>query len=60
VIDRYSLELLTSDVTAMRGKVRTISDQLRSCGDTVFKDGVTAFLQARLSFFTASPCSSIV
>ena len=49
------MESLTSDVTAVRGKVKAVKDQLQSCRDVAFNSGVAAFLQARLHFLCSGP-----
>jgi len=47
VTGRYSLESLVGDMTSVRLKVKSVSDQLVTCQDTAFNTGVAAFLQAR-------------
>ena len=44
------MESLTSDVTAIRCKVKAVKDQLPTCRDAAFSVGVSAFLQARAYF----------
>jgi len=47
VTGRYSLESLVGDMTSVRLKVKSVSDQLVTCKDAAFNTGVAAFLQAR-------------
>jgi len=46
------MESLTSDVGAVRSKVKAVKDQLASCQDAAFNSGVSAFLQVRLCTFS--------
>jgi len=56
VIDSYTMESLTSDVTSIRSKVKAVKDQLQSCQDAAFRSGVAAFLRACISLCIS--CSS--
>ena len=50
---RYSTEMLTSDVAAVRCRLKAVKDQLQSCRDIALNSGVAAFFKASLCFLVA-------